>query len=89
MAYRRTTRTTRGAGKSGGYSRSSSSRRAPARKAAPRARRASGGRSSAAPRQQTLRLVIEHAAPNAVARPAEERPVGDGTVITRPTKSKF
>jgi hypothetical protein len=33
--------------------------------------------------------VIEHAAPNMAATPIAERPMGDGTIIKKPTKSQF
>ncbi len=89
MAYRRSTGASSRGRKSTGYSRPRAARRSAARSSTSRSRRAPARRAAAAPRQQVLKLVIEHAAPNAVARPAEERPAGDGTVIQRPTKSKF
>ena len=86
MAYRRAARTTRRVGKS---RRTSSPRRSNrSYSSASKARKSRTTSQRRAP-AQTLKIVIEHASVNEAARPIEERPMGDGTIIKKPTKSQF
>lgn len=82
MAYRRSATRRGGARPTRGYSRSAPRRSA--RSSARKAPRRKAKSTRAAPRQQTLRIVLEHATPNVAARVA-----GAGTVTRRTNRSTF
>ncbi len=86
MAIRRASRTRSRAAKPRRSSAPRAGYRSAARKAKTGSRRAAPARRSA---PQTLKIVIEHASVSEVQRPSEERPMGDGTIIKKPTKSQF
>ena len=99
MAYRRSTRTARGSGKSRSYSGARRSRSTNSRKAAPRARSTKGRRASsskvrkapARAKQQELRIVIAHETPSTVQRPAgvEGAVLADQIVSRGTRKARF
>lgn len=88
MAYRKSSRTSRGSSRRGGYSRSRRTARAP-RRAYSSGRARSVGRSKGGSMQHTVRIVLEHPANNPMSTVPVAMPVGVKIDNGKPMKAKF